>query len=325
MTLSGKNILWLALPCAVAAVIVVCGICGNRKNGRNGMAPISTRHRPALYAPPSPPSVISDTGERNDYLALHYWDAFPMGDTTYIGATETTEQALTDYLRILARVQPQTASAGLNKLLDKALDGDLQMFAHFARLLEHYLYRPDSPLRNDRWYVGVLRHIVASPRIGGIYKIRPNGLLETALRNQPGDTASDFAYIMYEGTRGSLHTVRAEYILLVFYDPECSGCRETIDRISGSALLNSLTADHRKLTVMAVYTGKDTGLWERHKGELPEHWIVCRDAGGCISSGRLYDLRAVPSLYLLGKDKRVILRDATPEAVTVWLENRTSL
>lgn len=223
--MSGKSILWLAMPGVIVVGIVVFGICGIDRSGNS--APVSRVIPPRVkpYIPPVPPSVMTDAEERVDYLSRHYWDAFPMTDTAYIGAREITEQTLVDYLRILSRASFRSAAEGLNGLLDKALDGDMRMFAHFAHLLEHYLYEPNSPLRNDRLYTEVLRHIVASPRVGGIYKIRPTAQLEMVLKNRPGDTASDFSYTLYDGTRGSLHTVRSEYTLLVFYDPDCPGCR----------------------------------------------------------------------------------------------------
>lgn len=66
-------------------------------------------------------------------------------------------------------------------------------------------------------------------------------------------------------------------------------------------------------------------MWRQRKGELPEDWIVCRDSPRQLSTGRLYDLRAFPTIYLLDKAKRVVLKDATFETVEEWLEQHDAL
>ena len=44
------------------------------------------------------------------------------------------------------------------------------------------------------------------------------------------------------------------------------------------------------------------------------------DAGQSIVTRELYDLKASPTLYLLDKDKRVILKDVTVEEIGKWLD-----
>ena len=44
------------------------------------------------------------------------------------------------------------------------------------------------------------------------------------------------------------------------------------------------------------------------------------DASQAISRQRLYDLKAIPCLYLLDADKRVLLKDATVEQVELYLK-----
>ncbi|MDE7122932.1 MAG: DUF5106 domain-containing protein, partial [Alistipes sp.] len=44
-------------------------------------------------------------------------------------------------------------------------------------------------------------------------------------------------------------------------------------------------------------------------GDVPSSWIDACDPSGAIRSEGLYDLRAIPSLYLLDARKRVLLKD----------------
>lgn len=47
--------------------------------------------------------------------------------------------------------------------------------------------------------------------------------------------------------------------------------------------------------------------------------LNARDASQVINRHRLYDLKAVPCLYLLDADKRVLLKDVTVEHVELYL------
>lgn len=47
--------------------------------------------------------------------------------------------------------------------------------------------------------------------------------------------------------------------------------------------------------------------------------LNARDASQVINRHRLYDLKAVPCLYLLDADKRVLLKDVTVEHLELYL------
>ncbi|MBO7320662.1 MAG: DUF5106 domain-containing protein, partial [Bacteroidales bacterium] len=50
--------------------------------------------------------------------------------------------------------------------------------------------------------------------------------------------------------------------------------------------------------------------WYKYMPIYPENWINCHNEDLKIRGENLYDVRAIPSLYLLDREKRVILKDA---------------
>ena len=60
-----------------------------------------------------------------------------------------------------------------------------------------------------------------------------------------------------------------------------------------------------------------TAAWER--AVFPARWIDGYDAGQRLTREQVYDLKAMPTLYLLDVDKRVILKDASAERIEAWL------
>ena len=58
-----------------------------------------------------------------------------------------------------------------------------------------------------------------------------------------------------------------------------------------------------------VYPDEDVQLWKSHLHEMSNEWINAYDKGQVLTLEHLYDLSAIPSFYLLDKDKKVLLKD----------------
>ena len=85
-------------------------------------------------------------------------------------------------------------------------------------------------------------------------------------------------------------------------------CRDIQAQIEASPFIAELLAT-KKLKIVALYPDEDISLWKQHP--LPSSWISGYDKGCQIEKYRTYDLRAIPALYLLDKDKIVLVKDST--------------
>ena len=86
-----------------------------------------------------------------------------------------------------------------------------------------------------------------------------------------GTPAADFSFEIRDGRP----------MLLLFYDPDCDHCMQTIAELSGSELLNGAVA-RGDLVVVAVYAGfdgSDRAAWLRTLNRLPSVWTVDFDRG----------------------------------------------
>ncbi|MDE7123083.1 MAG: hypothetical protein K2N93_01905, partial [Alistipes sp.] len=68
-----------------------------------------------------------------------------------------------------------------------------------------------------------------------------------------------------------------------------------------------------RLALLSVCVEGDTSAWRG--ASVPEGWIDGCDAEGTLSEGTAYYLRSLPTLLLLDAARRVLLKDATVEAV----------
>lgn len=265
---------------------------------------------------PELPATMTNPDDRARFLSMHYWDRFDFSNETLITRPEITEQAFVDYVNILNYISDEDAKKSLRNTLDKA-EANKAMYTHFASLFDKYYYGPNSPFRNEKLYIPVLRQLVKSSLLDNEVKSRYEFQLSMTLKNQVGTKASNFDYTDASGKTSGMYSIQSDYLILMFSNPGCPTCAAAIRSMRLSAGINNAlkrnTPDRTMLTIMTLYLENDMDEWRAHLPELPAQWINAYDKGMTITKKRLYDVQATPTIYLLDKDKKVILKDTSVE------------
>lgn len=191
---------------------------------------------------PDVPVTLTAPEDRAAYLSLHYWDHFDFADTSLISRPEITEQVFVDFISIL----PHTPKAqeAVDTLFRRAL-ADREMLYHFISLGDKYLYEPNSPMHDEELHILFLRALVNHPGLEETDRIRPRHLLEMALKNRPGDVATDFTVVCRDGRSRRLSDIKAGYVLVYFNDPDCENCHRVKELLTLSPVVNDLLESGR--------------------------------------------------------------------------------
>jgi len=272
-----------------------------------------------IFHLPQIPDEITSSEERGKFLVMHYWDRFDFSNERLISRPEITEQAFVDYIHILQNyVSWEDAKKSLHYTLNKMKENDA-MHAYFASLFEKYLYEPNSPFRNEEFYLVVLKQLTKSSSLSKAEKSKYKFQLSMVHKNRVGKKAANFNYTLASGETLSLYSIKSDYLLLIFFDPECSTCDAVIRQIKESESINNAmkmnSPTRTMLTVLTVYPGENINEWFDYLPQLPTEWVNAYDQGMVITKKNLYDINAYPILYLLDKNKKVILKDSSLEAV----------
>lgn len=275
-----------------------------------------------VFVLPLIPGSLTIPKERADYLVLHYWDKFDFLDTVYIHLPEVSEQAFIDFIDILPHAEYEHVTRGINKLLSQSEKEESgRMYEYFLELFEKYLYDPNSPYRNDEYYIPVAEYILKNHQSNETELTRARYRLEVMQINRVGEIANDFVYTLVDKSIGRLHDIKSKYTLLYFNNPDCHACAELNVQLRELPIINKLLSNG-VLSILAFYPDEDITAWKKHRAHIPDSWINGYDEGVKVENNRLYYLKAIPSLYLLDSDKRVILKDVDFNIFARWLEDK---
>jgi thiol-disulfide isomerase/thioredoxin len=204
----------------------------------------------------------------------------------------------------------ETSVSGLDSLLNSAADDSL-VFRQTASYLETPLGDPNSRFRNEKLHICLLEKKLATAYYIAAEREAMEKRLDLIKQNPLGGKANNFAFYSPSGGRDSLYNIKREYTLLFFFNPDCPACKEFKTTLLAMPRISQLERE-RRLAILAVYTDTDLSIWKKALPELPRTWIHGRDHDESIYKSHRYDLHAIPTAYLLDRDKTVRCKDCTP-------------
>ena len=295
-----RNLNILCLAAFLAGVLSCAG---------HGGSVAGTKHFPQVNIP----SVYTGEEERLEYLLNHYWDDFrgvPMDEI---------EVALANFIGIMDNAPLPVSQKAMARLFDRICeeekaDTSAHCYTLMTQLVSKYLYDPNSPLRNEDYYLPFVRLMAESPMTSDELKPAYRYEAESCSICRSGTTAPDFRMRTATGRTLSLYDVKAEYTMLFFSNPGCEACKAIIDEVMSVPEIVYLI-DRGEVAVVNVYVDEDLEAWRDYESHYPETWISCYDFPRVIRNERLYEVRAIPSLYLLDRDKTILLKDAPTQKV----------
>lgn len=263
---------------------------------------------------PVPPDSICSRQERINYMTDHFWTEKEIEDTINF----RTPKLLLDYLYLLKQTDEQQECVRSFVSLSCKHESTFGLILYW---LESILYDSSSPYYDEAFYLQLMNAVISS-EADSIMKLIPLQRVEMLQKNQVGAHANSFLFIDKEGKTNCLYEIEAPLLLLVFNNPDCSLCHQTEISIVKNEKLQTML-ESGKLKLLAVTPDSDYDEWLEHA--YPSNWIVGYDKEKTIYNQRLYDIQRLPCIYLLDKDKRVILKEADYNRLANYLLANSSL
>ena len=308
-----------------ASVLVLAGCAGNRKAEQFVALP---------FPDVVPPAMMEDARDRAEYMALHWWDGITEAsreypcDTTLVSGVrkEDVEQKFANWVNILNMLDMSVVGKSVGRLYDRAAacekkDTSSNVFETFTDLVVKYLYDPNSPMRNEDHYAFYASRLAGSDLVDESMREKYAREVRLASLNRIGSKAADFRFADKRGRMHTLYGIDAELTLLFFSNPGCAACKEIIDVLNNDPRISALIKEGI-MAVLNIYIDEDLEEWRSYMPVYPEHWYNGFDPDMVIRGENLYNVRAIPSLYLLDRNKTVIMKDAPEARVFEWLSTK---
>lgn len=284
----------------LTAIAAVSSAYGQSQTPATAATTEETIYIAPLFDYPSAPADIDGLDKKSDWLMEHFWDGL---DTDSKSAVDQAalEHAFGVYVTPMRWASRDVALASVDRLL-KRLRKNPSLLLQMTMAAEESLYGPRATMWIDEVYERFLRAAVTCKKIPQSRKTRFEYQLGKLERSAIGAEAPAFEFHMRDGKKGVFYPENA-YTIIEFGDPGCDDCRMARLAMEADAGLTELLRNGR----VGVYfiSGEGGEDWSNAVAGYPQTWTV----GVSEDIDELLDLRLTPSFYVIGPDKRIMLKN----------------
>lgn len=245
--------------------------------------------------------------ERADYALDHYFDNMPLDDNFLIRTPKAVfYQRVIDYLKFMQRrgMLPEMICPKLDTVIDRAEPAEEVYKWLIYKMSDYYLQ--SNVMVYDEVYVHLVMRYFATGKAASWFD--PSDIdknIERATkwerllvgRESPELILFDTNHYAY-----SLHRMKGDYTILVFWSPTCGHCREIIPDVYK---VFEEYQDSLNLTAFAILSEPDDNTIVKWKKFLKDHkmtspkWVNLNGGEANVDWREVYDITTTPQIFLI--------------------------
>jgi len=163
----------------------------------------------------------------------------------------------------------------------------------------------------DETFIYLVDDYVKTEKTDGYSRSSRTEKVETAEkieRLRIGKTLPNATLFDEGGAPVALGEIEADFLLLMFFQPDCSHCKKEVPIVKRMA--EKYRADGLKVVLVCGRPGDNlTECWRYRTAQtLPDDWLMLADGKGKSRFRSLYNIDGYPRLFLLDKNKTILYR-----------------
>lgn len=287
-----------------------------RKFPESILTSLFTAMREPIVPPASAhPGGKYDSNYAYQYYKSHFWDGVDFGDER-LARTPFFEPKLDKYYRELVSPNPDSVIKEVDRMVLFSR-GSKEMYKFF---MVHFVQKYVNPefMGQDAVFVHLFEKYINTGQTDFFteqYKEFMTKRAYSIMANIIGRQAPNLEMVDSAGKPRNLYDVKSDMVVLCFWDPTCSHCKETVPRVDS---MYHAKWKKQGVTLYGVMTDGGKENWTKfiqdnklndwiHVYQLPSKEVE-DNAAGKPSYKQLYDVYQTPLLYLLDKDKRIVAK-----------------
>lgn len=254
-----------------------------------------------------------------EHYRAHYFDNFDLSDNRAM-RSGLIHSKIDFYLQKLTYQYPDSQSIAMDYILNK-INGNTEAFQYY---LVHFLNESarSKKMGMDAVYVHLIDHYYATGKATWTEKEQLDKLIAQAETARPiliGKTAPDLTFYKESGEAISIHSIPAEYTILFFWDPECGHCKTSIPFVVD--FYNEYKDKGVEILAICTKTGQDiSSCWSTIKERGMDIWVNASDQYIRNKYKTIYDIKTTPQIFILDKDKKIVIKKIAGEDLKMVME-----
>lgn len=271
-----------------------------------------------------PMDSIQDDTERRIAQYLYYQNHYldPVNKPEEIIRTPVIHDYVMKYFMEVVVPQPDSINVSIDRFMSR-MSTDHESFRYWlVTLFNHY---QDSKIMGmDAVTVHLAENYYLSGKANWVTEKAKTDIQKEMRFMKPnliGQPAPDMILVDSAFSPFFISKIPDDYLVLFFYDPECGTCRKkTPILLEAYDELKEEGAD-----VVAICTITDTSKWKDYIKKNNMQWYNVGDPQGKSNFRVDYNVRSVPQVYVLDKQRKIIAKKLDVSQVVGFIKDHRSL
>lgn len=280
---------------------------------------INAMREPDVPEIPLLPNGRKDSTFAYRYVKSHFWDGTDFTDDRLL-RTPVFENKLKKYIDKVLYQSPDTLIREMDILIEKARP-NAEMFKYLVWFATYHSESSEI-MGYDKIFVHVVDTYYLTRQATWERPAVVEKLIKKANKIRPlliGQVAPNMIMIDTNNLPVSMYSVKANFLILLFWDPDCGNCEQEIPKLKD---FYEKQKDSLGLKIFTVCSDTSVVKWKTAIRKKKMDWINV-DGPRTLTGNyhEQYDVNTTPVLYILNNKKEIIAKRLATEQLLQFFRN----
>jgi thiol-disulfide isomerase/thioredoxin len=269
---------------------------------------------------PDPPTLPDGTPDRQKMYQLyknHFFENIDFTDDRIL-QTPVYHARLRIFFNNVLMQHPDSIIAETSRVIDKSR-ANKEMFKYTIWFITNNA--ESSPMMGmDAVFVHMIENYYMTGEVDWLDEERLARIISRARELKPlllGEVGPNIQVYDPDSKPITLHDVEADYLVIYFWDSECSFCRQATPKLKEA--YRNLRGEG--VRVFSVNTETDREKWLSVISDYEVDWIHVNDVQNRSGFRDKYNIYAIPQFFILDKNKKILAKDIAAEHIEQFIRH----
>ena len=269
-----------------------------------------------LFEYPTAPEEMESITERCDFIVTNFWNKFDFKQKSTVDQNALND-AMNVYLTSIYYGSEIVGKSEYDKLVEKVSKNPV-LLTQFLKAAEENLYGNRAEFWNDSMYLKMLEAYLKNKKIPESRKSKYQKQYDALKVSQIGLPMPEFDFLD-KNKEPKRYFPMSTPTLLLFGDPSQTEWRMARLKMETNLALTEALEKGKVNIIYIVSVPSET--WQSEVSNYSSKWTL----GQSDSIGSQIDVRVLPTLYLVGSEGNIILKNVSLEAAVTALLDLVNL